>query len=155
MQNKIPIYKANNRQILLIDYVFRNSDYEDFNDLINTFTKRKIYNKNGSINYLNYNEFEFDFQSIEEEMAKLILTGKCLFEDEDHLNFVNYWGEGFNGGKNDFLERFEKKYEYKTEELSEKEKMNICQYINVSFDAKDPNELKKYTDIFKCLFFIS
>ena len=48
-------------------------------------------------------------------------TGKCLFEDEDNLNFVNYWGEGFNGGKSDFLERFEKKYEYKTEELTEDE----------------------------------
>ena len=153
MQNKIPIYKANNKQILLIYHIFKLSDYKMFSDLVNTFAKRKIYNKDGSINYLNYNELDFDFQSIEEEMAKLILTGKCLFEDEDHLNFVNYWGEGFNGGKSDFLERFEKKYEYKTEELTEDEKKNICQYINVSFNIKDPNDLKKIYGYIQMLIF--
>ena len=64
-----------------------------------------------------------------------------------------FWGEGFNGGKSDFLERFEKKYEYKTEELTEDEKKNICQYINVSFNIKDPNDLKKIYGYIQMLIF--
>ena len=35
---------------------------------------------------------------IEEELGKLILPEKCLFENEDKLNFVIFWGEGFRGG---------------------------------------------------------
>jgi len=140
MKNKIPIYEANNNQILLIYQIYRTSEYKFFTDLVNTFTKRKIY-KDGKIDYSHYNEYEFDFQAIEEELSKLILTGKCLFEDEDHLNFVSYWGEGFNGGKSNFLERFEKKY--KTEDLTDEEKTIINEYIKDNFNKEDPEDVKK------------
>ena len=133
IKNKIPVYEANNNQILLIYSAFKSSEYSSFTELINDFTKRKIYNNDGSIDYLNYNKFEFDFQGIEEELAKSILPGKCLFEDENNLNFVNYWGEGFNGGKEDFLQRFEKVLK-EPEELTKDEKIKILENIKNNID---------------------
>ena len=149
MENKIPVYEANNNQILLLYQIYRTSEYKNLGEIVNTFTKRKIYNEDGSINYLKYNEFEFDFQSIEEELAKLILPGKCLFEDATNLNFVNYWGEGFNGGKSDFLQRFEESY--KTEELSYEEKSKIYEYLKENYN--DQNEYKQIYGSIQLLIF--
>ena len=149
MNNKIPIYEANNNQILLIYNICGTSGYKGFADLLDNFTKRNIYKENGTIDYLNYNDLKFDFQAIEEELAKLILTGKCLFEDEDHLNFVNYWGEGFNGGKSDFLQRFEEQHE--TIELTDDEKMKINDYIKDNFFKE--NELKTIYGYIQLLIF--
>ena len=142
IKNKIPIYEANNNQILLIYSMFKTSEYKTFPDIINTYTKRKIFNNDGTINYLNYNQLEFDLKGIEEELAKLILPGKCLFEDEDNLNFVKYWGEGFNVGKEDFLQRFEKVLG-KSEELTNGEKNKIKFYINENY-----NNLNDYKEIY-------
>ena len=149
MENKIPVYEANNNQILLLYQIYNTSEYKNLGEIVNTFTKRKIYNEDGSINYLKYNEFEFDFQSIEEELAKLILPGKCLFEDATNLNFVNYWGEGFNGGKSDFLQRFEESY--KTEELSDEEKSKIYEYLKENYN--DQNEYKQIYGSIQLLIF--
>ena len=74
-------------EILLIDN-FENSEFNDFNNILYTFSKRNIFNKDGTINYLKYNSFIFDFSLIEEELVKILLPGKCLFEGEDHLNFM-------------------------------------------------------------------
>ena len=142
IKNKIPIYEANNNQILLIYSMFKTSEYKTFPDIINTYTKRKIFNNDGTINYLNYNQLEFDLKGIEEELAKLILPGKCLFEDEDNLNFVKYWGEGFNEGKEDFLLRFEKVLG-ESEELTNGEKNKIKFYINENY-----NDLNDYKEIY-------
>ena len=92
---------------------------------MNIYTKRNIYNKDGTIDYLKYNTFIYDISSIEEELAKLILTGKCLFES-DNLKLVKYWGEGFNG-KSDILDKFYKKY--KQIDLNDKEKEKIVSFI--------------------------
>ena len=132
IKNKIPIYEANNNQILSINSMFKSSEYKSFFEIVNTYTRRKIYNNDGSINYLNYNELEFDFQGIEEELAKLILPGKCLFEDENNLNFIKYLGEGFNGGKEDFLQKFEKIIGV-PEELTKDDKIKINEYIHFNF----------------------
>jgi hypothetical protein len=142
IKNKIPIYEANNNQILLIYSMFKTSEYKTFPDIINTYTKRKIFNNDGTINYLNYNQLEFDLKGIEEELSKLILPGKCLFEDEDNLNFVKYWGEGFKEGKEDFLQRFEKVLG-ESEELTNGEKNKIKFYINENY-----NDLNDYKEIY-------
>ena len=149
MENKIPIYEANNNQILLLYQIYRTSEYKNLGEIVNTFTKRKIYNKDGSINYKNYNEFEFDYQSIEEELSKLILPGKCLFENETNLNFVTYWGEGFNGGKSDILQRFEKSY--KTENLTNEEKSKIFTYVKENYN--DQNDYKQIYGYIQLLVF--
>ena len=74
--------------------------------MIYSFSNRNIYGKNGIINYLNYNSFLYDIVFIEDELGKFVLSGKCLFEDEENLNFMNYWGEGFNAGKSDILDEY-------------------------------------------------
>ena len=49
------------------------------------------------------------------------------------MNFVNYWGEGFNGGKEDFLQRFEKVLK-EPEELTKDEKIKILENIKNNID---------------------
>ena len=128
MKKRINVQEANSNQILLINGCFNGSYYEDFIDLIYTFSRRNIFNKDGTINYLNYNSFDYDILEIEDELAKLLLPGKCLFEDENNLKFVSYWGEGFNGGKSDVLQQFYKKY--KQTDLDKDEKKKIIQYFS-------------------------
>ena len=154
IQKKIPICEANNNQIVLINnQIYTNTEFHYYSELINTFTRRKL-NKDGTIDYKNYNSFEFDFQAIDEEFAKLILPGKCLFEDSDHLNFVNYWGEGFNGGETNFLEKFENKCE-KTEELTIEEKKNIYEYLKENYNFGDQSDFKKiYGNIQLLIFYL-
>ena len=121
----VPIQDATN-EILLIDN-FEDSEFNDFNDILYPFSRRNIFNKDGTINYLKYNLFIFDFSSIEEELAKILLPGKCLFEDEDHLNFMAFWGEGFRGGKSETLSSFY--LNYKQTDLAEDERKKILKYI--------------------------
>ena len=125
LKNKVPVQEANNEAILIND--FSKSEFKDFDDLIYSFSSRNIFNDNGKINYLKYNSFIFDFSSIEEELGDIILPGKCLFDNEDKLNFMVFWGEGFRGGKSDTLVRFYEKYPQK--DLNEKEKDFIVKYI--------------------------
>ena len=120
MKKTINVQDANSNQTLLINECFNGSDYEDFDDLIYSFSRRDIFNKDGTINYLNYNSFKYDISTIEEELAKLLLPGKCLFDHVNNLKFVSYWGEGFNGGKSDVLQQFFKKY--KQTDLNKKKK---------------------------------
>ena len=127
MNKKINIQDANLNQTLLINGCFNGSYYEDFVDLIYTFSRRDIFKKDGTINYSNYNSFKYEIKIIEDELAKLLLPGKCLFEDENNLKFVSYWGEGFNGGKSDVLQQFFKKY--KQTDLNENEKKILIDYF--------------------------
>ena len=139
MKKKIPVQEANPNQILSIDDCFKNSGYKDFNDLINTFTKRNIYSEN-KIDYQKYNKFIIDFSKIEEELGKLILPEKCLFENEDNLNFVIFWGEGFRGGQSDTILKFYEKYPQV--DLKEDEREKIYSdfrkfYQNKNYDFKN------------------
>jgi len=134
MKKKVPVQEANINQVLSIDDCFKKSEYKDFDDLVYTFTKRDIY-YNGTINYQQYNKFKFDFSIIEEELGKLILPEKCLFENEDKLNFVIFWGEGFRGGQSDTIVKFYEKYPQV--DLNEEERKNI--YLSVLKIFKDNN----------------
>ena len=141
MKNRIPVQEANPNQILLIENCFKNSNYNNFDDLLYSFSKRKIFNENGKIDYLKYNLFEYDFSLLEEELAKLILPGKCLFENEDKLNFVTYWGEGFIGGKSESLIKFYTKYPQK--DLNEEDKNIIFEYLK-TINTRNNNDFKEF-----------
>ena len=124
MKKKIPIHESNSNQIIRLINCF-DGVYEDFDDLLNNFSRRNIFNANGTINYSKYNIFEYDISSIEEELANFILPGKCLFEDENNY-FVTFWGEGFHGGKSNIFKKFNKIY--KQTDLEEKEKKKIKEF---------------------------
>ena len=136
IKRRIPIHNANDNQIISINNCF--VDYDNLDDCINSFSKRKIYSKNGKINYKDYNKFEYDVSSIEEELAKVLLSGKCLFE-EDNDHFVTFWGEGFNGGKSDVLQKFYEKF--KQTDLDKNEKEKVKNYLKI-FGLK--NDYKQF-----------
>ena len=137
MKKRIPIHDANSNQILRLINCF-DGVYEDFDDLLNSYSRRKIFNKNGSLDYSKYNLFEYDISLIEEELANYILPGKCLFEEENNY-FVTFWGEGFNGGKSNILTTFSKLY--KQSNLEDKEKDIIIEYIR---RKQNKNEFKQF-----------
>ena len=128
LQKKIPLQSAKINQTLLIDDCFKKSEYKSFSELIYTFSNRDIFKGDGTINYINYNSFIYDYTKIEEELGKLLLPGKCLFDSEDNLNFVTYWSEGFRGGKSSTLSTFYEKYPQK--DLNNNEKEIIMNYIS-------------------------
>ena len=136
MKKKIPVQEATSNQILSFDDCFKNSNYKDFNDLVYTFSKRDFYN-NDKINYQKYNIIKYDFAKIEEELAKLILPEKCLFENEDKLNFMIFWGEGFRGGQSEIIQKFYLKYPQV--DLNEKEKQKITSEIEKLYKEKNIN----------------
>ena len=142
---KIPVQEAKHDQIVLISERFEKyGKYIDFNDLIYAFSERNIFGENGKINYSDYNTFVYDYNSIEEELGKIVLPGTCLFEKEDKLNFMIYWGEGFRGGNSDILIKLYGKY--KQEDLEQKEKKVIYDYIlNMKkIKLEKDNENKNY-----------
>ena len=152
MKKKIPVQEANSNQILSFDDCFKNSDYKDFNDLVYTYTKRDIYDK-GVINYQNYNKFQFDFEVIEEELAKLLLPEKCLFENEDKLNFMIFWGEGFRGGQSEIIQKFYGKYPPK--DLDEKQKEEISHDIYELYKDKQYNFKQFFGSMQLLIYFLS
>ena len=135
MKKKVPVQEANYNQILSIDDCFINSDYKNFDDLVYTFTRRDVFDENGKINYKNYNLFSYNFSLIEEELGKLILPEKCLFDNEDKLNFVIFWGEGFRGGQSEILQKFYDKYPQV--DLNENETQKIFSYIKNLYKDKN------------------
>ena len=137
MKKRIPIHEANSNQIVRLINCFEGV-YEDFDDLLNSFSRRKIFNKNGTIDYSKYNVFEYDISLIEEELAYYILPGKCLFEEEINY-FVTFWGEGFNGGKSNILKTFSKIY--KQSNLEDNEKNFIIEYIR---RHQNKNDFKQF-----------
>ena len=142
---KIPVQDAKHDQIVLIKERFEiYGKYIDFNDVIYNFSERNIFGDNGKINYSDYNTFVYDYDRIEEELGKIILPGVCLFEGEDNLNFVTYWGEGFRGGNSEMISKFYGKYKQK--DLNNDEKQIVFEYIsnmNKNKSAK-ANQKRKY-----------
>ena len=149
MKKKVPVQEANTNQILNIDDCFKHSEYKDFDDLVYTFTKRDIY-YNDKINYQQYNKFKFDFSMIEGELGKLILPEKCLFENEDKLNFVIFWGEGFRGGQSDTIVKFYDKYPQV--DLSEEERKQIHSSLLKIFKSNN-NDFKSFFGSMQLLMF--
>ena len=137
LMKKIPVQNSKPDQIVLITERFNKSKYIDLNDVIYSFSERNIFNENGTIDYSDYNSFVYDYDSIEEELGKIILPGVCLF-DREELNFVAFWGEGFRGGNSKLLTNFYSKYPQK--DLNTKEKEIVIKYI----DKMNKEKIAKY-----------
>jgi hypothetical protein len=142
IKKKIPVQDAKFDQILLINDRFqRTNTYTNLKDIIYSFSYRKIFGEDGKINYSDYNSFVYDYDSIEEELGKIILPGVCLFEGESELNFITFWSEGFRGGRSEILSKFYLKYPQK--DLNDKEKENVIDYINkMNTEKMERNNIK-------------
>ena len=141
LKKKIPVQNAKYEQILLIDNKISNTKYYNIEDIIYSFSERNVFGEKGKINYSDYNSFVYDYDSIEEELGKIILPGVCLFQGEDVLNFITFWSEGFRGGRSDVITKFYLKYEQI--DLDEKEKKIIIKYIdNLNKEKLAKNNMK-------------
>ena len=96
---------------------------EELNRVIYENSKRNIFKSEKKISYQNYRQFIYDFDSVEKELGKIVLTGKVKFNGENNLKFVTYCFEGFRGNKSsvfiDFINQ------YKTIDLSPEAKQKI------------------------------
>ena len=135
MKHKIDVQKATDNEIIKKEFS-DNSVYINFMHLVNLNSYRDVFFKNDNIriNYMNYNNLVYDFETIEEELGKIILTGKRIFNDKIH--FVTYTYEGFRGEKSSTLIDFMSIYP--SQKLNDNEKKELFKYIN---------EKSKYGDI--------
>jgi hypothetical protein len=125
LKNEIGIQEAKNANIIKVDDI-------NLEEIINQYTKRDIYNKDGSIDYKKYNCFIYDFDSIEKKLGEKILTGVCSFK-EDSLKFVTFWTEE----NPEILTKFQEIYTQ--EELNKKEKETIEEYLKNMYTTKKNN----------------
>ena len=134
LKHKIDVQKATDNEIIKKEFP-DNSIYINFLHLINLNSFRNIFlpNDNYKINISNYNKFIYDFETIEEELGKIILTGKRLFNDTIH--FVTYTYEGFRGEKYGTLVDFMSMYP--PQKLSDKEKKELFKYIKEKSSTGD------------------
>ena len=139
MKNKIRLQDSTPGQILSIDERFKNSKFENLNDVIYSFSHRNIFGYIDKINYSDYNTFIYDYDKIEAELGKILLPGLHLFENEEELNFVTFCFEGFRGKNSQILANFISKYPQK--DINDEEKDIIIKYIksknNTKYDFKE------------------
>ena len=130
LEQEIDIQEASKDEIINIDKKL----YKSFNNLINTTAMRNIFSKNGKdniIQYKNYNDLEYNYEFIEEELGKLIFPGVKKFK-KDKIKFITYLYEGFRAGNSSVLVDYNMKYpQRKLNEEEEKKIEELC-YANRS-----------------------
>ena len=109
---------------------------KEFMEMIYDNCKRNIFREDNSINYMNYKQYIYDFDSIEKNLGDLILPGKVKFNDHEKLKFVTYCFEGFRGNKTSVLSDFSGKYMQKP--LSLEARQNI--YNNIKDKLENQNK---------------
>ena len=125
---EIPPQIAKKDDIVSLD--LSNSMYHSFNELITQYSIKNCFSHDGKINYSNYKQIKFDFDSIEEELGKIILPGKRLFSYSQ--KFVTYGFEGYRGDKSSVIQTFDEKYPQ--EELKEEEKATLNSFLQENHD---------------------
>ena len=128
LKQKVDIQKVRSSQILQLENCFKKSNFLCFNELIYIYYER---NKD------NMNEFTFNYEKIEEELAQILLPNICLLNDEK-MKYIIYKNEGYRLEENNPLTLYEKIYG--KEELENEEKKKIFNYI------KDKDNYKYYDD---------
>jgi hypothetical protein len=110
---------------LQIENCFFKSYFINFEEVFSLYSER---------NNDNINDFNFDFEKIEEELGKCLLPNKCLF-NEKNINYICYQNEGFRNINYDYLIKFGEKYGQK--ELTEDERKKIFIYATKEFNNFD------------------
>ena len=105
MERYVDVQKAGNCEAINFDIVNK-----EFMKLIYENSKRNIFRKDTSINYKNYRQIIYDFDSIEKSLEDMLLPGKTKFQSHEKLKFITFHFEGFRGNKSSVLNDFEDKY---------------------------------------------
>jgi len=138
LEQEINVEDATKEEIVNID----ENTYKLFNDLISLSSMRNIFVENNKINYKKYNDINYNFDFIEEELGKTILPGLKKFKN-DHIKFIIYLFEGFRGGNSSVLVDYNNKYIQR--ELTKEEKEDLIELLN------NNNNSKFYNDVFSSL----
>ena len=125
IEKTVNVQNANNLQILQIEKCFEKTYYINFEELCSIYSERKDDN---------LNDFNYNFEKIEEELGKSLLPNKCLFS-EKNIKYICYQNEGFRSINYDYLIKFGKIYGEK--ELTEGERKKIFVYSNKEFNNFD------------------
>ena len=155
IKNKIRLQDSTPGQIVSLDVRFKNSKYQNLNDIIYSFSHRNIFGFKDKINYSDYNTFIYDYDKIEEELGRIILPGLHLFENEEELNFVTFCFEGFRGKHSQIIANFYSKYPQN--DFTNEEKDTIIKYIKY---IKEKNNTKcdfkeYYNSLQKLIFYLT
>ena len=129
MEHYIDVQKAKKNEALNFDAV-----NENFSKNIYENSRRNILREDNSINYMNYKQFIYDFDSVEKFLGELLLPGKVKFNGYDKLKFVTFCFEGFRGDKSSVLTDFGEKY--KQIPLSLETKQTIYNIIMEKYEQK-------------------
>ena len=137
LEQEIEVQEAKEDEIIQINL----ETYNKLKDLIRACSMRNIIQKGNKINYEKYNDIEYDYDFIEEEMAKEILPGRKKFKN--NIKFITYLYEGFRGGNSSALVDYITKYP--SRELNKAEKDSLIDFIN------DNKSRGFYNDVFSSL----
>ena len=129
LEKKIDVQNAKNNEILNFDEI-----NESFMEILFENSKRNIFMDDNKINYSNYKQFVYDFESIEKIVGEILLPEKVKFNE--NLKFITYCFEGFRGNKSCLMTDFEGKY--KSIPLRIQKKQII--YDIVKDDLENPNK---------------
>ena len=127
-KSSISIQNATERQILNMKQI-NVEFFKTVETLIYGFSRRKCLENNLNINYDKYNEFETNYELIEELLRKSILYGKRQFNDS--FNYIIYQAEAnemFSSNINELIYNCNGKYE----ELNEEKKLKINEFEDLS-----------------------
>ena len=138
LEQEIDVEDASKDEILNID----DNTYKILNELFLSSSIRNIFRDDNKINYRNYNDINYNFDYIEEELGKLILPGLKKFKP-DKIKFITYLYEGFRGGNSTILVDYNTKYIQR--ELTEEEKDSLNDLL------KSNNNSEFYNDVFSSL----
>ena len=116
--------------------------FKEFYILINQNSMRNIFTPEGKINYKNYNDIKYDYDYIEKELGKKILTGVRKFKN-NCIRFITYLYEGFQGRNTSIMLEVNEKYPQK--ELSQEKKNLIKEFLKVY------NTKQFYTEMFSSI----
>ena len=137
LEIEINVQDAEENEIINID----ENTYYNLEELIRFYSMRNIFDINDKqIYYKNYNDIKYNYDLIEEKLAKLILPGIKKFK-KNKYKFITYLYEGFRGQNSTVLTQYNDKYTKC--ELTEEEK----NYINKSLKNIN-NDNKIYNYIF-------
>ena len=139
LQQEILIQDSTEEEILKID----GETYKKLDELIASSSMRNIFGKNNKIDYNKYNDIIYDYDNIEEEMAKEILPKKKRFK-QGVIKFIIYLYEEFRGNNSSVLVDYNSKYVKR--DLTEEEKANIIKLIQAN-----NNSSKFFTESYSSL----
>ena len=129
LNKEISIQEATESDIICIN----EDTYTKLEEFIMNCSMRNIFDKDGKIDYKMYYDNIYDYEYIENELAKLILQGKKKFKKDD-IKFVVYKYEEFRGKNSSILIQFDEKYP--KVELSEIEKNSLIDLLKSNRNSK-------------------